>query len=206
MVSATPWQLYPWEGTPIPIVQGAGWVPGPVWTGAKYLAPHLDFFLYSLVLCLYFIRTCFCVFIVLHFAFLSLLSTHNTNIHALGRIWTRNPSKRLTADPLLRPLGHWDRLDRLSPPDSIPGCPAVSRSLYRVSYPGASSIYNTELLIVSSQSRTWWVDIVTSLSGEGPKNRGALTSWNIQFIVLQCEGWNWSPPSALSNGRRRLLE
>jgi hypothetical protein len=24
---------------PVPIVQEAGWAPGPVWTGAKYLAP-----------------------------------------------------------------------------------------------------------------------------------------------------------------------
>jgi hypothetical protein len=24
---------------PVPIVQGAGWAPGPVWTGAGYLAP-----------------------------------------------------------------------------------------------------------------------------------------------------------------------
>jgi hypothetical protein len=34
-----------------------------------------------------FIHTCFFVFIVLHFAFLSLLATHNTNIHAPGVIF-----------------------------------------------------------------------------------------------------------------------
>jgi hypothetical protein len=35
-----------------------------------------------------------------------------TNIHAPGRIRTRNPSKRSAADPRLRQLGRWDRLDR----------------------------------------------------------------------------------------------
>jgi hypothetical protein len=32
-----------------------------------------------------------------------------TNIHALGGIRTRNPSRRAAADPRLRALGHWDR-------------------------------------------------------------------------------------------------
>ena len=27
---------------PVPIVQEAGWSPGPVWTGAENLAPHRD--------------------------------------------------------------------------------------------------------------------------------------------------------------------
>jgi len=27
---------------PVPIVQGAGWAPGPVWTCAENLAPHQD--------------------------------------------------------------------------------------------------------------------------------------------------------------------
>jgi hypothetical protein len=40
---------------------------------------------------------------------LSLLyNTHNTNIQAPSGIRTRNPSKRSAADPLLRPLGHWN--------------------------------------------------------------------------------------------------
>jgi hypothetical protein len=38
--------------------------------------------------------------------------SQHTNIHALGGIRTRNPSRRATADPRLRPLGHWDRLSR----------------------------------------------------------------------------------------------
>jgi len=29
---------------PVPIVQKAGWAPGPVWTGAKNLAPTGNFF------------------------------------------------------------------------------------------------------------------------------------------------------------------
>jgi hypothetical protein len=27
---------------PVPIVQEAGWAPGPVWTGVENLAPHQD--------------------------------------------------------------------------------------------------------------------------------------------------------------------
>jgi len=27
---------------PVPIVQEAGWAPGPVWMGAENLAPHRD--------------------------------------------------------------------------------------------------------------------------------------------------------------------
>ena len=30
------------EKDPVPIVQEAGWAPGPVWTGAENLAPHRD--------------------------------------------------------------------------------------------------------------------------------------------------------------------
>ena len=33
-----PGRFTPGEG-PVPIVQEAGWAPGPVWTGAEYLAP-----------------------------------------------------------------------------------------------------------------------------------------------------------------------
>ena len=39
MVNATSRPLYPRERDSVPIVQQAGWVPGPVWTGAANLAP-----------------------------------------------------------------------------------------------------------------------------------------------------------------------
>ena len=45
----------------------------------------------------------------------SLCNTHNTNIHAPGRIRTLNPSKQTTADPRLRLLGHCDRLSYHGP-------------------------------------------------------------------------------------------
>jgi hypothetical protein len=35
--------------------------------------------------------------------------SQETDVHASGEIRTRNPSKRLAADPRLRPRGHWDR-------------------------------------------------------------------------------------------------
>jgi hypothetical protein len=38
VVSTTPRPLYPAKD-PVPIVQEAGWTPGPVWTCAKNLAP-----------------------------------------------------------------------------------------------------------------------------------------------------------------------
>ena len=41
-------------------------------------------------------------------AFCPYCTTHNTNIHAFGRIRTGNPSKRAASDSRFRPLGHWD--------------------------------------------------------------------------------------------------
>ena len=38
-VSVTPRPLFTPEKDPVPIVQEAGWAPGPVWTGAENLAP-----------------------------------------------------------------------------------------------------------------------------------------------------------------------
>jgi len=38
--------------------------------------------------------------------------SHKRDIHAPGRIRTRNPSKRATADPRLRPRGQLDRLSK----------------------------------------------------------------------------------------------
>jgi hypothetical protein len=38
VVKTTPRPLYPRQSDPVPIVQEAGWRPGPVWTGAEHLA------------------------------------------------------------------------------------------------------------------------------------------------------------------------
>ena len=38
-VSVTPRPLFTPGKDPVPIVQEAGWTPGPVWTGAENLAP-----------------------------------------------------------------------------------------------------------------------------------------------------------------------
>jgi hypothetical protein len=37
-VNVTPRPLYPHERDQVPIVQEAGWAPGPVWTGAENIA------------------------------------------------------------------------------------------------------------------------------------------------------------------------
>ena len=39
---ASPRQLFTPGKDPVPIVQEAGWAPGPVWTDAENLAPHRD--------------------------------------------------------------------------------------------------------------------------------------------------------------------
>jgi len=39
VVSVTPRPLFTPGKDPVPIVQEAGWAPGPVWTGATNLAP-----------------------------------------------------------------------------------------------------------------------------------------------------------------------
>jgi hypothetical protein len=38
------------------------------------------------------------------------LTTHTTNIHAPGGIWTHDHSRRVAVDLHLRPCGHWDQL------------------------------------------------------------------------------------------------
>ena len=42
MVSVTPRPLFTPGKDPIPIIQEAGWGPGPFWTGEENLAPHRD--------------------------------------------------------------------------------------------------------------------------------------------------------------------
>ena len=41
MVSSTPWPHFTPVKDPVPILQEAGWAPGPVWTGGKS-RPHRD--------------------------------------------------------------------------------------------------------------------------------------------------------------------
>ena len=75
------------------------------------------FFVFVCAFTLYFIRTRFFVWIILHFAFCLVLQP-NTNIRGPGGIQTRNPSRRSAADPCLKPLGHWDRQDSILRPFS----------------------------------------------------------------------------------------
>jgi hypothetical protein len=78
VVKGTPRPLYPREIHPVPIVLEAGWAPGPVWTGAKNLAPTGSFFLNSLLLSLYFICTYLLVLIFVALAFCPYSTTHTT--------------------------------------------------------------------------------------------------------------------------------
>ena len=62
VVNASSWPFYPRE-----LDTEAGWAPWPVWTDTGSLTSTQFFFVFSCTL--YFIRTCFFVLIVLHFAF-----------------------------------------------------------------------------------------------------------------------------------------
>jgi hypothetical protein len=42
VLTPRPGRFTPGERDPVPIVQEAGWAPGPVRTGADNLAPHVD--------------------------------------------------------------------------------------------------------------------------------------------------------------------
>ena len=42
VINTTTWPLFTPGKDPVIIVQEAGWVAGPVWTGAENLAPHRD--------------------------------------------------------------------------------------------------------------------------------------------------------------------
>ena len=88
MVYLTVRQLLPPERNPdTPHIEGSvGHTAGlDVLEGKKNLSPLPEFF-FVFSSTLYVIRTCFFVLIVLHLAFLSLLTTHNTHIHARGGI------------------------------------------------------------------------------------------------------------------------
>jgi hypothetical protein len=68
------------------------------------LSAGFFFCFFLLVLCTSYVIVSSFVLIVLHFAFLSVLASHNTNIDAPGGIQARNPSKRANANRRLRPL------------------------------------------------------------------------------------------------------
>jgi len=56
--SHAPATLYPGKN-PVPIVQEAGWAPGPVWIGAENLAPTRIFFVrYDFIQCSMVVYTC----------------------------------------------------------------------------------------------------------------------------------------------------
>jgi hypothetical protein len=124
-----------------------GWVgPTASLDGCEKSRPNRDF-LYSLVLCSYFICTCVFVLIVLHFAFMCLRTTHTTQKHSRpGGIQTRNPSKRSTADPRLRSLGHWDRLLSIPGPSS-PLRVAIPTELSRPQFKSTSLILFSHLCL-----------------------------------------------------------
>jgi hypothetical protein len=95
VVNATPRPLYPRERDPVKIVLDARWAPGPVWTNEKNLAPTGTFFFISFCI-LYFIRTCFFVLIVLHFAFF-VFTCNTQHKHPCPR-WDSNPQPQHVID------------------------------------------------------------------------------------------------------------
>ena len=93
--------------------------------GCGNVLPTGTFFRYSLVFCTSSVFVS--VLIVLHFAFFSLLTTHNTNIHERAGLEPTTPSSDRSQTLAL---------ENSATEDSIPGPPTVrSKSLYRLSYP-----------------------------------------------------------------------
>ena len=87
MVNSKPRPLYPWKRDLLrPIVQETEWVLGPVWIGAKILAPIGTYFLFCILLYSLLYPYLFRCLDYPAFCLLSVLTTHNTNIHAPGGI------------------------------------------------------------------------------------------------------------------------
>jgi len=53
VVSSTPRPHFTTGKDPVPILQAAGWAPGPVWTGGKISSPLGFFLLYLILHCHY---------------------------------------------------------------------------------------------------------------------------------------------------------
>jgi hypothetical protein len=92
--------------------------------------PHRDFFffLYSLLLCSYFIRICCFVLIALHFAFLMYLQHEHPCPCRVSNPQTQQAIGRRPSPTTARPLG--------SAGIRSPDRSARGESLYRLSYPG----------------------------------------------------------------------
>ena len=98
--------------TRYPLNRRLGGPQGPVrWTAKNLGHPPPPGFSFVFSCTLYFIRTCFLVLIIPHFAF-----TYNTNTNPPGGIRTRNPTMQSAPDHRLRPLGHWNRQIRTRNP------------------------------------------------------------------------------------------
>jgi hypothetical protein len=107
--------------TRYPLYRRLGGPQGPSGRVRKIWPPP-GFFLFSVLhLHCFFVLTVPFVFTVQHTKQIS---------KPPGGIRTRNPSKRLAADPRLIPLGHWNRLRSLDRP-------ARNKFLYRLSHPGS---------------------------------------------------------------------
>ena len=94
---------------PVPIVQEAGWAPGPVWMGEEILAATGILFVFSSTLFVLHLHLFVCPDCPA-FCLLSLLATHNTNNYAPGGIRTRNSSERSAAYLRLKQLGYRDSI------------------------------------------------------------------------------------------------
>jgi hypothetical protein len=118
--------LYPREREPVAIVQKAGWAPGPV-----LKSDHAGTFF--IIMCSV-LHPYLCLCLDCPACCLSPLTVqHNTNMHDSRQDSNPPLSKRSTADPRLRPLGPWDRLQTRNRPVRR----TYSESQYRLSYPSS---------------------------------------------------------------------
>ena len=124
----------------------------PSWSGRKRKScTHLDFFVFSYTRCL--LHPYLFVLIVLHFAFVSLVTTQNTNIHSPGGgDLNPQPQKAMGRRPLALDRSATE-IDGFRSPDR----PVRSQSLYQLSYPGPLKVfYQTDVSgkVCRSHTRT----------------------------------------------------
>jgi hypothetical protein len=128
VVSARPRLLYPREADHYI----RGWVgPRASLNGAQNLAPTAILLSYSVLLCIYFIRTCVFFLVVLHFAFCPYCTTH-TSMPPVGfepAIPAGELPQHYALDRTASGVGWFRSPDR----------PARSKSLYQLHCPGPLS-------------------------------------------------------------------
>jgi hypothetical protein len=145
--------------------------------------------------------------------------SQQTDIHAAGKIWTHNPSKRAVADPRLRPRGHWDRhkymytvhnpiTESIAP--TLPlNCTQITKSLILQNIMNIISLHRGTwgCVVIKATSRTVPESIAGGVAGifsdVSPSDRTMalgstyplvkMSTRNISWGVKAAGVWGWRP-------------